>query len=291
MLCDETAEPWRIAPYPDDDAGDQRLFDDIEDIAVGHRLLDLPAGDGPNALGDVVTIDFGTVAAGDDHARTPLPVRGQRLDVGTKVFLTLTNTSAEPLFVWVFDVGVSGRSALLTNAAPSGTMLGPSGAEDDTTDLWGPEGEPLSWPADVPKSAGMAALPGRWERFVVLVADQRADLSSLSSHATGTRGTPSSALQALVTRREPDDAKSRRRSPTRRHCDTGSTRSSSCSIPSDGAPPQAAVARSRRCAVPQSPKNTAPSPVRSAWLAYRAKASSRATCTARPTLRSRSIVV
>ena len=198
VLCDETAEPWRIAPYPDDDAGDQRLFDDIEDIAVGHRLLDLPAGDGPNALGDVVTIDFGTVAAGDDHARTPLPVRGQRLEVGTKVFLTLTNTSTEPLFVWVFDVGVSGRSALLTNAAPSGTMLGPSGAEDDTTDLWGPEGEPLFWPADVPKSAGMAALPGRWERLVILVADQRADLSSLSSNAGGVRGTPASALQALV---------------------------------------------------------------------------------------------
>jgi hypothetical protein len=85
-------------------------------------------------------------------------------------------------------------------------MLGASGAEDDTTDLWGPEGEPLFWPADVPKSAGMAALPGRWERLVILVADQRADLSSLSSGPTGKRGTPSSALRALV-----DEARTGRR--------------------------------------------------------------------------------
>ncbi len=207
VLCDDTAEPWRIAPYPDDDAGGERLFDDIEAIAVGHRLLDLPQSEGSNALGDVVTIEFGTVAtASDDHARTPLPARGRRLQVGTRMFLTLTNTSTDPLFVWVFDVGVSGRSTLLTNAAPSGTRLGACGAEDDTTDLWGPDGESLTWPADVPKSAGMAAQPGRWERFVILVADQRADLSSLSSRVTGSRGAPSSALQALV-----DEARTGRR--------------------------------------------------------------------------------
>jgi hypothetical protein len=52
----------------------------------------------------------------------------------------------------------------------------------------------------------MAALPGRWERFVILVADQRADLSSLSSRVTGSRGTPSSALEALV-----DEARTGRR--------------------------------------------------------------------------------
>lgn len=92
----------------------------------------------------------------------------------------------------MFDIGVSGRSALLTNAAPSGTTLGPAGTEDDVIDVWGPDGEALFWPPDVP------IVSERPESFVVLVADRRADLSSLSSRPGAARGRLRSPLDAVV---------------------------------------------------------------------------------------------
>jgi len=197
VLNDYAGARWRTDPYADTDDGRARLFEDIEAIAVGHRLLDLPSGTGPSALGPVVTIDMAVIT---DGVRAPRPLHGERLAVGTSVALTLTNTSADAVFVWVFDVGVSGRSTLLTNAAPSGTMLGAAGEQDAGTDLWDADGEPLVWPADVPVTSPTGE-PGRWETFVVLIADQRGDLASLASRASrpaGARGTPASALQAVM---------------------------------------------------------------------------------------------
>lgn len=195
-LLDQVGDRWRIDAFPDDVAGHRRLVREIESIAVGHRLLDLPSGEGASALGPAVSIEFGVI---DDGHRRTLPTRGERLRAGTPVFLTMRNTSTDPLFVWVFDVGVSGRSSLLTNATSSGTMLGAAGAEDDTLDLWGAKGESLFWPPDVPAATTRAAeAPGRWETFVVLTADQRGDLSSLASRAAAERGVVRSPLDALI---------------------------------------------------------------------------------------------
>ena len=195
-LLDQVGERWRTDAFPDDVAGHRRLVREIESIAVGHRLLDLPSGEDTNALGPAVSIEFGVI---DNGQRAVRPTRGERLQAGTPVFLTMRNTSPDPLFVWVFDVGVSGRSSLLTNAASSGTMLGAAGAEDDTLDLWGAKGEPLFWPPDVPAVAALGTEPpGRWETFVVLAADQRGDLSSLASRAGAERGMVRSPLDALI---------------------------------------------------------------------------------------------
>lgn len=194
-LADHSGQRWRVSSYPDDDAGRERLVEEIEAIAAGHRLLDLGSGEGPNLLDPVLTVDFATFV---DGTRQPLQLRGERLAVGTPLSLRLTNTGSAPIFVWVFDVGVSGRSSLLTNAAPSGTLLGPAGAEDDSTDLWDLDGEPLTWPTDVPTRAPAGVEPGRWERFVVLAADQRGDLSSLASRRREARSVGSSALELVM---------------------------------------------------------------------------------------------
>lgn len=194
VLNDHAGGRWRVDPYPDTDDGRTRLIDDIEAIAIGHRLLDLPSGTGPSALDAVVAVELGAFAADGVVAR---PLHGERFPVGTSLALSFTNVAADPVFVWAFDVGVSGRSALLTNAAPSGTMLGPAGAEDDTVDLWDADGEQLVWPIDVPMSSTDGE-PGRWETFVVLIADQRGDLSSLASRRVGARGAVTSALQAVM---------------------------------------------------------------------------------------------
>ncbi len=195
VLNDHAGQRWRVGVYPNDDTGIDRLVEDIEAIAVGHRLLDLSSGEGPNTLDPVVTIDFGTY---EDGTRRRLALHGERLAVGSPLYLTVANTGTDPVFVWVFDVGVSGRSSLLTNAAPSGTLLGASGAEDDTTDLWDLDGEPLTWPADVPTTASGGTDPARWERFVVLVADQRGDLSSLASRRPSARSVSTTELEALI---------------------------------------------------------------------------------------------
>lgn len=194
VVNDHTGARWRVDPYADTDEGIARLVEDIEAIAIGHRLLDLSSGSGPSALAPGVTLDFGVIVDGVREAR---PVHGERLPIGTSLSLSMANTSTEPVFVWVFDVGVSGRSALLTNAAPSGTMIGPVGAEDATTDLWGDDGEQLVWPIDVPTTSTTGE-PGRRETFVVLMADRRGDLSSLASRRSGSRSVPTSALQAVM---------------------------------------------------------------------------------------------
>jgi len=195
-IHDRAGARWRTKAFADTPAGRNDLLGVLDSLAVGHRLLDLPPGEGASALGPVVTIEFGTVDGGQRH---PLAPNGERLAAGAHVFLTIRNTGTEPLFVWVFDVGVSGRSSLLTNAAPSGTLLGAAGAEDDTTDLWGATGEPLFWPADVPTEAPVAGGdPARPETFVVLVADRRSDLSSLASGPGTARGTARSTLDAIL---------------------------------------------------------------------------------------------
>jgi Caspase domain len=193
ILCDESGDRWRVDAYGDNDAGHRTLVRDVDAIGVGHRLLDLPAGEGDCALGPVVTVEFGTVI---DGKRQPLASSGERLVAGTKIFLTVTNTSAETLFAWIFDVGVSGRSSLLTNAAPSGTLLGATGTEGDRLDVWGPVGESLFWPVDVPVAG--AANAARWESMLVLTADRRGDLSSLASSHRAARGAVHSALDALI---------------------------------------------------------------------------------------------
>lgn len=194
-LEDHAGQRWRVGTYANDDAGNDLLLEDIEAIAVGHRLLDLASGEGPNLLDPILTVDFGTY---EGKSRRPLPLRGERLAVGVPLYLRLTNTGDEPIFVWVFDVGVSGRSSLLTNAGPSGTLLGAAGAEDESTDLWDLDGEQLTWPPDVPTNSPPGIEPGRWERFVVLAADQRGDLSSLASRRREARSLGAATALEIV---------------------------------------------------------------------------------------------
>lgn len=194
VLNDSMGDRWRVDPFPDTDDGRTRLIEEIESIAHGHRLLDLPSGSGSSALAPLITLGFGVIIHGE---REPRQSHGERLAVATSLWMSFANTSTEPLFVWAFDVGVSGRSSLLTAAAPSGTMVGPAGAEDATADLWDDDGEQLVWPIDVPIESS-TGVPGRWETFVVVMADQRGDLSSLASRRSGARGVATSPLQEAM---------------------------------------------------------------------------------------------
>ena len=131
-----------------------------------------------------------TLSAVRGRDRVGLAPFGARVPVGERLSLTIANGTDQPVFCWVFDVGVSGRASLITNGSPDGTPLGPHGQIDDTVVIWGSEGQPLSWPRDVPTMGG-----GRSETFVVIMADRRQDLGSLS---TGARR----SLQSGATARE-----------------------------------------------------------------------------------------
>lgn len=196
FVVDRAGARWRATSFTDSAAGHAELLKVLEELAVGHRLIDLPSGDGESALPPVVELELGVVENGSHRA---VAAHGERLTAGTHVYLSIRNTGNDPLFAWVFDVGVSGRSSLVTDTARSGTELGPKGSEDEAISVWEAAGAPLFWPKDVPTTPSAAGTDAaRPETFVVLVADRRSDLSPLASSPATARGVGESPLEAIV---------------------------------------------------------------------------------------------
>ena len=194
VLLDPFGLRWRSASFTDDVAGRTKLVQELEKIAKGHRLLDLASGEGPSALGPVVLASFGAL---DGNQQVERPLHGAKFVEGEQFFVSLRNVSAEPLYAWVFDVGVSGRTSFLLTER-NGTMLGAAGTENEISENVCP-GKKMSWPADVPRSATSdGAVQGRPETFVVVVADQQCDLSDLADSAATARGAAGSALDAVL---------------------------------------------------------------------------------------------
>lgn len=194
VLVDPAGQRWRSASFSDDVDGRAKLVQELEKIAKGHRLLDLPSGEGPSALGPVVLASFGALE-GDQQVERP--IHGAQFAEGEQFYISLRNTSKEPLYAWVFDVGVSGRTSFLLSER-NGTMLGSAGTESEISENVCP-GKKMSWPADVPRSTSDdGAVQGRPETFVVVVADQQCDLSDLADGAATSRGSPSSELDAIL---------------------------------------------------------------------------------------------
>jgi hypothetical protein len=186
VVVDPLGAPWRNGAQTDDAAGAGATLAVLEEVAIGQRLLDLPSGLGASALDAAVEVEFGTVRDGTLHA---LQRNGERLRPDDHVSLSVRNASGEPVYAWVFDVGVAGRATLLTNATPSGARLGPAGSADDRLALWSADGGPLFWPPDVPAVAAPEAHDSaRQETFVIVLADRRGDLSSLATAAATARG-------------------------------------------------------------------------------------------------------
>ncbi|HWZ72685.1 MAG TPA: caspase family protein [Casimicrobiaceae bacterium] len=182
----------RIVAEPDDAAGRRRTLQLIELLAAAQRLRELASGEEPFALVNPLQV---TLAVGRAGMRQEQPLHGAHLTAGERVFLVLRNCSEGEVYIWVFDIGVSGRIALVTNQAPSGIRLGPRATPEDTRSIWGSEGAPLQWPADV--GAGPADMP-RLETFVIIVADRRQDLGALITPPGYRRSTERSPLDIVL---------------------------------------------------------------------------------------------
>jgi hypothetical protein len=152
----------------------------------------LSSGQGPAALDAAVEVEL--VRHADDE-RKACRLNGERLFEGDRVSLTVRNRSDSELYFWLFDVGVSNRTTLVTNDAPSGARLEAAGAAGDARTIGGNGGTTLDWPTDVPPDAG------RSELFVLIVADRQQNLRPLESVGERTRELrtgPVSTLDALL---------------------------------------------------------------------------------------------
>ena len=147
VVLDGTGAPMR-APEADDERGRQRVVDVLELMAHARRLRDLRPTEGDAELTGTVAIRFASIA---DGVRTERPLSGERFDVGDRLALSVANEGDEPRYFWVFDIGISGRVEMITSGAPSGTLLGPSGAPDASRELFRAGGSAVRWPPDVPR--------------------------------------------------------------------------------------------------------------------------------------------
>jgi len=194
-VLDDAGARARVVAEPDDEGGQQRIVELLETLALARSLRELESGAGAATL--AATVDIVFAAAGRDGTFTDRPRHGQRLAVGDRVALSLRNISDEQLFLWVFDIGISGRTTLVTNGAPSGTALGPRDTPDDTKHVWGAGGSALSWPPDVPITA-TAADAARPETLVIILADRRQDLSALVTPGGGERALAQTSLDTVL---------------------------------------------------------------------------------------------
>ncbi|MFF0033942.1 caspase domain-containing protein [Streptomyces avermitilis] len=145
----------------------------LEDLARGDRVRVLCDPDGPARLAAEAHFRFEIEAPAHSDIWRPMARVGEQLYEGDRYRVTLTNHSDEPLYFWVLGVGLSGRTALVTNDQPSGYRLEPHGAPHRTTRTTKPI--KITWPWDVPR------LGPRRETVHLLVGDRTMDLNVLTS--------------------------------------------------------------------------------------------------------------
>jgi hypothetical protein len=144
----------------------ETAVDVLEVAAAATRLRRLDRGQ----LTDAVAVDL--IRQGD---REGLRRQGTRLRVGDRIQVRIQNLSHRPLFMWMFDIGVSLRIGFITQGDPSGALLAPVGTEGDTRTVWGARPVIVEWPTDVPTDGE------RDETFLVVIGDRRRDLSALAT--------------------------------------------------------------------------------------------------------------
>ena len=161
----------------------------LEELARGERVRRLTDPEGAarlEAAADVLIEAQHPLLRDGGRWRRLRPL-GERLYDGDGYRVRVTNSSGASLYFWVVGVGLSGRTALVTNDQPSGYRVEPY--TDRTT-------QPISlyWPEDVPKDGP------RPETVQVIVGDRPMDLSGLGSREARTRSEAKAApvLVALL---------------------------------------------------------------------------------------------
>lgn len=178
-----------VEPKPYGEQAVRTTVSNLDQFARVRALLNLPSGEGSNALERSYEIEWGRVVDGNPQL---LAHSGELLFVGDPVYVRVANHGTDTIYCSVFDVGVSGKITLLTASEPSGIEVLPY--EDYVyghKEGVGLTGVKPGWPAGVPRDAP------REESLVAIFSDKPQDLRALEQKAM--RGEPPlSPLQKMM---------------------------------------------------------------------------------------------
>jgi hypothetical protein len=166
-VVDRAGAPWR-QPQPADDAGVSWTVDLLDVLARGDRLRARGRDDGGAGFDSGVRLRAEALTRREWE---PLAAAGARVPAGTPVRLTVSNEGASDAYASLLDVGLSGRTALVTTDSPAGRLLRPG----ESSTVAYPDGLRLTWPADVP------AGDERPESLVLLITSEPFDARALTT--------------------------------------------------------------------------------------------------------------
>lgn len=178
VLTDRAGIPPYALRLSDDPDGHDLATRMIERWAKAEALRELP----PQGLADAaIEVTWGCVQGGALVPRAP----GEPFRVGELICVRARNATAEPLYLWIFDIGISGKVSLISGVA-EGQRIQPGGTLSIGEADGKVVGAGLSWPRDL--SDLKAPLAPRRESIVVLAADHPVDVTVFETPSLRTRG-------------------------------------------------------------------------------------------------------
>ncbi|TMQ21054.1 MAG: caspase family protein [Deltaproteobacteria bacterium] len=190
LVIEDPAGPiFPPARYPQD------LADAVKNLAnlgVARRVRDMVGEHGLSGAG--LDISWGVVQSGQEQ---PMPDHGASLGLHDRIYVKVKNTTGDPRYIHIFNVGVRGKVTLLTrNLAPAGFKLDSNIRElvlgQRNAKL---AGLPLGWPMGLPET-----FP-RIDSLFVFVTTTPVGLHPLETQdyvVRGGRRGPGSKLQDLL---------------------------------------------------------------------------------------------
>lgn len=180
-IFDGEGQRW-LEPSAASEASLAKVVANLRIMAKADALRRLESGQGREALDAEITVEWGSVHEG---RVTPLPRGDARVAEGDAVYVRVTNAtgSQHPVFVSIFDIGLTGKVTLVSDSGSTGMRIEPG--EHAGIGLHPYEGivglGPLSWPDDAPRDME------RRESLLVIVTREPHDFSGLEG-AGATRG-------------------------------------------------------------------------------------------------------
>ena len=169
VVLDPDGRAVNARPLARDATGVGQAVEAAERIAKAIRLRSMTSSLTQGAeLAGTVTAELVTYDAG---GRTARQAAGERLYVGDRVGITITNATDRTMYVAVLDVRPSYEVVMLSSDEPAGWKMAPG----DVRVLGGDDGASLSWNPDVP------ADESRLESIVVIAATAPQDFGLLQT--------------------------------------------------------------------------------------------------------------
>lgn len=178
-------------PRPADAIGIATVVRDLTALARASALRDL-VGDVTWALDAPITVEWGLAL---DGRGSPLANAGALVPAGAEIYVCVRNHGADPIYVSLVDIGVSGRITVLTRSSPSGVKLTSGAAHvygyDEVNRVL--TGMPLTWPE------GLDATFARQETVLLLVTSAPQDVGVLEQDGAHRSSTAAmSPLQRML---------------------------------------------------------------------------------------------